>query len=249
MTSLENKNILITGATRGLGHFLTQYLSGYYRKIYAVGRNTRSLQETFKNIEAIEVINCDFEDPASRETFYGKLNSLDINAIIHCLGGGFKLSEDLLSESQLLRLFNLNFFISAEINRLLIPKMKKAKQGWIIHVGSIASNEVTASVGYTSVKAIIPAYVKSLGRRLVVDGIFVSAIIPGGMEGFGGSMDRLAEVNPDTVSKFIASRRPTSKLSKVNAYGGWVKMLLGEEAELHASNSIILDEAESASII
>ena len=73
MTSLENKNILITGATRGLGHFLTQYLSGYYRKIYAVGRNTRSLQETFKNIEAIEVINCDFEDPASRETFMASL--------------------------------------------------------------------------------------------------------------------------------------------------------------------------------
>lgn len=246
MDSMCDKNVLITGATSGLGLFMTVYLSKCCKYVYPVGRNAKALPKNIKNIEFIE---CDFEIPKSREIFYRKLNALHIDAVLHCLGGGFKMGNDFLDEGELFKLFNLNFFISAEINRIVIPKMKLNNRGWIIHVGSIASREVTASVGYTSVKAIIPAYVKSLGRKLIADGVFMTAIIPGGMRGYGGSMDRLDKINPNGLVNFISSRRPTKNLSNVDAYGSWVKMLMSEEARLHASNSIVLDEAESTAII
>ena len=245
---MKNKIVLITGATSGLGRSLAMNLAKDSELIIAVGRNREildGLTAAFANILSIE---CDFESIESRKYFFKRLDEFNISAVIHCLGGGFKLGHDLLDGESFLRLFNLNFLIATEINAKLVPNMVDQGRGWIVHVGSIASREVTASVGYTSIKAIIPAYVKALGRRLIRQGIFVSSLIPGGMMGENGAMDRLKIINSAVVSEFIQSRRPSGELSDVNKFTKWVQMLLDENAALHAGNSIILDEAESTAI-
>ena len=243
-----SNNILITGATSGLGRRLSMDFANEGQSVIAVGRNLEKLQSLVKFSKNITPICCDFESETSKFEFYKQFDLTCVNRVVHCLGGGFKLSEDLLGTKEFLRLFNLNFLISAEINSILIPKMKKNKRGWIVHIGSIASREVTASVGYSSIKAMIPAYVKVLGRKLICDGVYMSAIIPGGMIGEDGSMDRLNLINSEVVNAFIKNKRPTGNLSKVDSFVKWVEMLIGENAVLHASNSIILDEAESTSI-
>lgn len=248
MFKLDCNVILITGATSGLGRKLAVELAATGKSIIAVGRDPDKLKSLLIASSNIRTFLCDFESDISKKDLYNELKVLDIDAVIHCLGGGFKLSQDLLSSSGFMRLFNLNFLVSAEINEILIPRMLKNKRGWIVHIGSIASREVTASVGYTSIKAIIPAYVKTLGRRLIANNVYMSAIIPGGMVGERGAMDRLELINSSAVSSFITKKRPTGKLSKVEDYLRWVEMLLSAHASLHASNSIILDEGESTSI-
>lgn len=245
---MKNKILLITGATSGLGKSLVINLANDAELIIAVGRNREVLSELEATLNNIVAIECDFESAESKKVFFERLEEFDISAVVHCLGGGFKLGHDLLSSESFMRLFNLNFLISTEINAKLVPEMEARGRGWIVHIGSIASREVTASVGYTSIKAIIPAYVKALGRRLIKKGIFVSCLMPGGMMGENGSMDRLRVIKSDVVSEFVQNRRPSGKLSDVNMYVKWVQMLLDENASLHASNTIILDEAESISI-
>jgi short-subunit dehydrogenase len=51
-----------------------------------------------------------------------------IHIIIHCAGGGLGLKETDINSSDLLKLLNLNILSSIELNRLLIPSMKKKKK-------------------------------------------------------------------------------------------------------------------------
>ena len=73
---------------------------------------------------------------ARAKSFLGK-----IDAVLHIAGGGYGFRDPLLTWEQLETLYKVNVLIAAEINRLVFPSMIKQKQGFVIHVGSIASQE------------------------------------------------------------------------------------------------------------
>ena len=76
-----------------------------------------------------------------------------VNVVVHSAGGGLGARESLISPVEFHKLLALNLSSAIEINRIIIPGMKKANQGNIVHVGSIASYEAVGSVGYNTVKA------------------------------------------------------------------------------------------------
>ena len=103
-------------------------------------------------------------------------------------------------------LLKTNLSIGVELNRLLIPSMIKRGQGNVLHVGSTASTQAIASVGYNTVKAAVAAYVRSLGRELASTGVIVTGILPGAYFAPENSWERLREKNPDIVKRFIGSK-------------------------------------------
>ena len=105
------------------------------------------------------------------------LDGIDI--VLHVLGGGYGFRDPLLTWEQLNTLHKVNVGVAAEINRLVVPEMIKKKSGYVVHVGSISSQEATASVGYNTVKASLAAYVRSLGRELASEEVVVTGILPG----------------------------------------------------------------------
>ena len=94
-------------------------------------------------------------------------------------------------------LYKVNVSIAAEINRLVLPSMVEQKKGFVVHVGSVASQEATASVGYNTVKASLAAYVRSLGREMAHTGVIITGILPGAFYGEDNSMFRFEYYKPE----------------------------------------------------
>ena len=52
-----------------------------------------------------------------------------VDVVLHAAGGGLGLKESLISSKDFQKLLNLNILSAVEINRLIIPKMKKKEEG------------------------------------------------------------------------------------------------------------------------
>ena len=242
---MKNSRILITGASSGLGSVLFDHYAIGGARVLGVGKRQAGLLKLTHNKSYVAA---DLATPSGRDKALEKINDFNPNRVIHCLGGGFGLSNDLISSIEFGDLINLNFLVAHEINSACIPRMSADGSGWIVHIGSVASRECTASVGYTVVKSMIPSYVKVLGRRLIAKNIYMSAILPGALTGSVSAMDRLEASKKHIFDDFVKNRRPSGRVTPAQEMIPWVDLLISNAGKLHASNSIILDEAESKAL-
>ena len=131
-----------------------------------------------------------------------------IDIVLHIAGGGFGLKEKLIKNEDLKTLLQINLGAAAEINRLVVAGKTKSQFLKLVHVGSIASNEAVASVGYNVSKSALATYVRSLGRELYKNKVIVTGILPGGFIAPGNAMERLKRKNIKDYKKFIKTRLP-----------------------------------------
>lgn len=243
MGKYKGRKVLITGASSGLGAALVSWLHSAGAEVIGVARNFKVAERS-----GVELIELDLSDRKNVQKLVDHSLLSQPDTVIHTLGGGFKMSSDLIRTEDFLHILNLNFIISLELNNAILPKMIERRRGWVVHVSSIATKEITASVGYTCAKSVIAPYVKHLGRKLLPHNIFVSGVSLGAITGYGGAMDRLQNSTNEIHSNFIQSRRPTLRNTPVEELTSYFDLLLTETANIHASNMMVLDEGESKSI-
>jgi 3-oxoacyl-[acyl-carrier protein] reductase len=248
---MKNKNIIITGASKGLGHDLAINLSKDNNKLFLISRDLNKLNK-LKNkchfSSKHKVFSSNLLFPDETLNIYKEVKKFfknKIHIIIHCAGGGLGLKETDINSSDLLKLLNLNILSSIELNRLLIPSMKKKKSGKIIHIGSIASNEAVGSLGYNIAKASLHAYVKTLGRDLAKNNIVLSGIAPGGFISKDNAMDRLKNKNIKAYKNFIKERLPRGKMGKTSEIIPLIKFLCSENSGMMSGCLIPIDGGES----
>lgn len=167
-----------------------------------------------------------------------------VDVVLHAAGGGLGLRDPLLPYEDMLKLLQLNILVAAEINRLVIPHMRKNQSGNLVHIGSIASSEATASVGYNTAKAALAAYVRSLGRETAGSGIIATGILPGGFYAPGNSWERLKSKNPGAVRRFVAERLPRKFLGRSEELIPMLLLLCSDSASMMSGCMVPMDAGE-----
>jgi short-subunit dehydrogenase len=239
------KRVLLTGASTGLGKAIARHLIKHQFKIIGVSRNSNDSSEFDSSISWLKA---DLSQSSEIARIAELVSGQPFDIAIHCMGGGLGMHNPSLSIAEFDALMRINFFAAYHINNALIDNMKKSKKGWIVHLDSIATREITASLGYTCAKSLIKPYVKHLGRSLIADNVFVSSIQLGAMAGDGGSMDRLKIKNPHLYKDFIEKRRPSERMTPNDELMPYLDLLISPSARLHAGNTLVLDESELQSI-
>jgi|TARA_B110000858_G_C17787009_1_gene467757 NAD(P)-dependent dehydrogenase (short-subunit alcohol dehydrogenase family) len=242
------KNVIITGATKGLGLACTQsYLSKGF-KVFCSGRDKKFINKLInKYPKQIIFIDSDISSPEGIKSFTDKIKSKikKIDIIIHCLGGGLGLKDPLIEYYDFQKLFNINIGIAAELNRVLVKLMKK--ESYIVLIGSTASIEAVGSVGYNTIKYSIVSYVKSLALNLISKKIYVSALLPGAFEGNGNAFNRLKLKNLEAYKDFINSKLITKKIAKANDFIPFINLLTSKHGQMLTGSSISMDNLETKS--
>lgn len=182
---------------------------------------------------------------AGIEQLQDELGAVDV--VLHVAGGGLGLREPLITAPDLQLLFQLNVAAAAEINRLLAPKMTAAGRGNLVHVGSIASQEAVASVGYNTVKAALAAYVRSLGRQLAASGVIVTGILPGAFHAPQNAMDRLKANKLEIYQDFIKERLPRGKMGEAEELLPLIMFLCTAAAGMMSGCMVPIDAGEGIS--
>tara|TARA_B100000787_G_scaffold92533_1_gene68320 strand:+ start:394 stop:1137 length:744 start_codon:yes stop_codon:yes gene_type:complete len=243
------KKIIIIGASKGLGQAAAIWFSKLDYKIALLSRshlNLEKVRKKCKNSKLHISLEINLLDISTIKKSINRaikfLNGVDV--VLHAAGGGLGLKENLISANDFLKLLNLNILSAVEINRLIIPKMKK---GNIIHVGSIASYESVGSVGYNSAKATITAYVKTLGRELSKKNIIMTGILPGGFMAPENAMHRLKKNNKKAFNDFIKNRLPRKKMGNTNEIMPIIEFLASKNAGMMSGCLIPMDGGEGKS--
>lgn len=238
------KKLLVTGASSGLGLHLSRHFSENGFKIFAVCRSGDSLQ----NHRNITHTSFDLSRTDQIEECATYAASLDLDCVIHAMGGGLGLKGINLTPTELDTLLRVNFLAGFHINNRVIEAQRNRKIINIIHFDSIATTEITASLGYTLAKSLLRPYVKHVARDLVSRRIYISNIQLGGIQGLGGAMDRLSVNNKKAYLTFIRERRPSGRFTPLAELTEYITLLLGGQARLHTGNTLVLDESESVSL-
>ena len=250
LNQFKNKRILITGASNGLGFSCAQYFSKLDAKILLSGKDKSKLSKRIsklKNPKKHRVFEYDLNIKKNIE----KLSNIIIekkfyDIIIHCLGGGFSKRDPLIGIDDMEKLFRVNLGAIIQINKNIITHLKgENKHLNIVHVGSSASTNAIASVGYNIVKAALSAYVRSLGREMAITKININGILPGAFKAPDNSWERLIATKPEVVNNFIDTKLPRKKLGTADELLPMIGFLASKESSMMRGCCVPIDAGES----
>ena len=130
-------NILVTGASRGIGECIAKNLDG---TIFAVGRNEEKLKQ-YENY-----LVCDFEQDIDKLGEY--ITSNDIDIIINNAGEYIYKEADKMDMPEIERIIRVNLEIPMYIISKTLPYMKQQQWGRIVNItaGTTAVRKSSTSV-------------------------------------------------------------------------------------------------------
>ena len=182
MNFYQNKTILITGASSGIGLEFANQLNEFGAKLIITARNKDKLNELAANYHSAVVIPGDLSDESFPAQLYKEIYSrgLDVDILINNAGFGSigKLLKSDLDTYE--RMVQVNITALTQLSHLFISDMVEKGNGGIINVASVAAFQ---PVPYMNVYSATKAYVKSFSLALHEEykdkGIVVTAVCPG----------------------------------------------------------------------
>ena len=212
MSNLENKKIIITGATGGIGSSITKILSESGAKILATGTKIEKLEELKSKFENVSTLRFDISKIDKVEEFIENATS-ELGGGLDCIVNNAGVTLDNLAIRMSLdeweKVININLTSTFLLSKFAIKKMLKNKSGKIINITSVVAH--TGNIGqvnYTASKAAIVAMSKSLAIEYAKKNINVNCISPGFIK------SEMTEKIDDKYKDAIISKIPSSRLGE-----------------------------------
>lgn len=182
--SLENKTILVTGASSGIGKAIAIECSKMGAKVVITGRNEQRLQETYEQLEGAQpaYIVADLTKKEDIETLINQIGSL--NGLVNCAGISGHFLFSFLKEDDINKMFNINFFSQLYLTKEVLNKKKMTKNSSIIFITStsgILSSYIGGSI-YSATKGALNGLLKTLAIELAPKKVRVNSVMPSMIE-------------------------------------------------------------------
>ena len=177
--SLENKTILITGASSGIGQGIAVACSKMGASVILNGRNCQKLEATFSQLEKgnHQLAIADLTDKDAVSDMLDNLPNLD--GVVHCAGIGQRVLCKMATEHDVDEVMDSNFKAPVLLQTELLKYKKINKGASIVFIASIAT--WSPSIGnafYSASKAAIVSYANCLSLELAPRKIRVNCISP-----------------------------------------------------------------------
>lgn len=184
------KNILITGATSGIGKATAKLLANGNYNLIITGRRKNKLEEITEELSSnnleIKSLTFDIRNKKEVEDAWNSLSTEQQKIDVLINNAGLALGADPIQdgdENDWEQMIDTNIKGILNISKLVIPKMIEQKSGHIINLSSIAGKEVYATGNvYCATKHAVDALTKGMRIDLLPHNIKVSSIAPGMVE-------------------------------------------------------------------
>jgi len=209
MNDLKNKNIIVTGATGGIGNSIIKKLDEFGVNILASGTKIEKLEELKKKFNNINILRFDISESDKVENFIEDA-SKKLGGDIDCIVNNAGITQDNLAIRMNLdewrNVIEVNLTSTFLMCKFGIKKMLKNKKGKIINITSVVGH--TGNLGqanYTASKAGIIAMSKSLAIEYAKKNININCISPGFIK--TAMTDKIDEKFKDIIISKIPSGR------------------------------------------
>ena len=209
MNNLENKKIIVTGATGGIGSSIVEKLHNVGADILATGTRIEKLEELKNKFKNIKVLKFDISQHEKIEEFINSATE-ELGGTLDCIVNNAGITKDNLtirmSLEEWTKVININLTSTFLMSKYSIKKMLKNKMGKIINITSVVGHTGNAGqANYTASKAGIVAMSKSLAIEYAKKNINVNCISPGFIN--TAMTDKIDEKYKEAIIAKIPSNR------------------------------------------
>ena len=229
MSSLKNKNIIITGASGGIGNSIVTKLHKQGANILATGTRIEKLEELKSKFNDIKILKFDISQHEKIEGFINNATE-ELGGSLDCIVNNAGITKDNLtirmSLEEWAKVIDINLTSTFLMCKYSIKKMLKNKSGKIINITSVVGH--TGNVGqanYTASKAGIVAMSKSLAIEYAKKYINVNCISPGFIS--TAMTDQIDEKHKEA----IIAKIPSNRLGKPEDIANAVNFLVSDQSD------------------
>ena len=227
MKDLKNKNIIVTGATGGIGNSIVEKLNEYGANILASGTKDEKLKNLKNKFGNIKILKFDISQSDKVEEFIDNA-SRELGGI-DCIVNNAGITQDNLSIRMSLeewkKVIDINLTSTFLMSKFAIKKMLKNKKGKIINITSVVGH--TGNIGqanYTASKAGIVAMSKSLAIEYAKKNININCISPGFIK------TAMTDKIDDKFKEGIISKIPSARLGEPDDIANAVLFLCSDSS-------------------
>ena len=235
MISFKNKNILITGASGGIGNELVKKFVSLGGNVLGTGTKVEKLDQIKNKYPNIKVKKFDMLDHSGIEEFINnvalELGGLDI--LINNAGTNIDNLSLRMKDEEWKKVININLTSTFLIAKYSIKKMLKNKFGRIVNVTSVVGH--TGNFGqanYAASKAGIIGMSKSLAIEYAKKNITVNCVSPGFI------VSDMTMNIAEKVKLYLTSRIPMGKLGTGEDVSNCVAFLSSDQASYVTGETI-----------
>jgi NAD(P)-dependent dehydrogenase (short-subunit alcohol dehydrogenase family) len=184
---LNGKNVMVTGASSGIGKGIAIFLSKLGANVIMVARNEQRLKDAYNELE-----------PGNHSYYLLNLNNLDriesmienvchdgrkLNGLVHSAGISTTMPLQYLKLSDLNNIMSVNFYSFVELVKHFSKKKYNDNGGSVVAISSISSKVGARGLtAYCASKGALESAVRSMALDLAPKKIRINSVAPGMIE-------------------------------------------------------------------
>jgi len=169
--NIAQKTVLITGASRGIGHALVnEALRRGAKRVYAGTRSVMQFPDP-----RVTPIDLDVTSAAQIRRAVEQVDHLDV--LIN--NAGIAIYDDLSKPEVIEQHLAVNLFGPLNVTRAFLPQLKRSKGAIVNNISTVALAALPVVSGYSISKAAALSMTQSLRALLAGEGVTVHAILTG----------------------------------------------------------------------
>lgn len=245
--NLENKKVLIVGASKGIGRGIAEGFAREKCNIVAVARSTDLLEEVKKSCmklgaKSFETVINDIMVGDNKDFAKNLLNRYGLfDVVVHNVGGSLVSRDYLAGSEDWEYALKFNALASIDINSVLLPLMVERGSGRVIHISSISALMLRGNPLYASAKAFLNAYVTTVGRQVAPSGVVLCSVMPGAVAFPGSYWDEYVKAGDPKVQDFLRHHQAVNRFGSPEEIANVVLFMASDKSSFMQATNIPVD--------
>ena len=155
MNNIKNKNVIVTGATGGIGNSIIQKLNDNGANILASGTRIEKLEDLKSKFKNIKILKFDISQSQKIEEFVENATN-ELSGSLDCIINNAGITQDNLAIRMSLdewkKVIDINLTSTFLLSKFAIKKMLKNKSGKIVNITSVVGH--TGNLGQSNLSLI-----------------------------------------------------------------------------------------------
>lgn len=245
---LKGKNVLVMGASKGIGRGIAEAFAEEGAKLTIVARSSDLLEDVknaclSKGALDVKCYACDVTNEDMQKFGNEVMKERGVfDIVIHSIGTSLTSRNIFGGEKDWYEALRLDALHAIDMNSVLIPAMIDNKiKGKVIHVSSISAEMLRGNPLYASAKAYLNAYVTTAGRQLASQGIALNSVMPGAVAFEDSYWDKKEKNGDPAVEEFLRQHQAIHRFGRPEEVADLVLFLASDKASFIVASNVPVD--------